>query len=36
MKEFSYLTGIIFKNPGRYMQLQQVQMEKSIGMLKEI
>lgn len=36
MEECSYLTGIIFKNLGRYMQLHQVHMEKSIDILKEI
>lgn len=36
MEEFSYLTGIIFINLGRYMQLHQVPMEKPIDILKEI
>lgn len=36
MEEFSYLTGIIFINLGRYMQLHQVHMEKPIDILKEI
>lgn len=36
MEEFSYLTDIIFKNLGRYMQLHQVHMEKPIDILKEI
>lgn len=36
MEEFSYLTGIIFKNLGRHMQLHQVHMENPIDILKEI
>lgn len=36
MEKFSYLTDIIFKNLGRYMQLHQVHTEKPIDILKEI